>query len=245
MQLSGRSAYTFQDLVVIRTASALHLARISTAKILAALERLRAARFPGSSLGSLATGATGSDVVVREGADVLVARTGHYALQLERERTSSTAVLHPLPRPTAKLALAEAHYARAHALEDSDDRAARQSYRDALAAHSDHLEARINLGRLLHLQGELTEAERVYRGARTAHALLSFNLGNLLEDLERQAEAIEAYHQALAQDPGLFDAHFNLSRLYEGVPDPRRALRHLLAYRRHVRGPKGYCTSTS
>jgi tetratricopeptide (TPR) repeat protein len=239
MRPSGRSAYSFQDLVVIRTASALYLARISKAKILAALERLRASRPPGALLGTLAIGAAGSDVVVNEGADIWVARTEQHALQLDSEKTSSTAILHRLPRPIAKLALAEAHYARAHSLEDSDVRAARQSYLDALAAHSGHLEARINLGRLLHLQGELTEAERVYRGARTAHALLSFNLGNLLEDLERQAEAIEAYHEALAQDPGLFDAHFNLSRLYESVPDPRRALRHLLAYRRHVRSPKG------
>jgi len=30
------------------------------------------------------------------------------------------------------------------------------------------------------------------------------------------------------------DAHFNLSRLHEKANRPREALRHLLAYRRHI-----------
>ena len=37
------------------------------------------------------------------------------------------------------------------------------------------------------------------------------------------------------QDPHLRDAHFNLSRLHERAKRPQKALRHLLAYRRHVR----------
>ncbi len=90
------------------------------------------------------------------------------------------------------------------------------------------------MGRLLHLDGELPAAERLYRQAKTSSALLSFNLATLLEDLNREAEAAAAYHEALAQDPHLHDAHFNLARLYERSEQPREALRHLLAYRRHV-----------
>jgi len=37
---------------------------------------------------------------------------------------------------------------------------------------------------------------------------------------------------ALAQDPALADAHFNLARLYEQAGNQKDALRHLLAYRR-------------
>ena len=103
----------------------------------------------------------------------------------------------------------------------------------ALNVQEDHLEARINLGRLLHLDGQLKEAERLYREARTSSALLSFNLAIVLEDLERE-EAVAAYRDALAQDPLLHDAHFNLSRLHEKANRPREALRHLLAYRRHI-----------
>jgi tetratricopeptide (TPR) repeat protein len=54
----------------------------------------------------------------------------------------------------------------------------------------------------------------------------------LLEDLEREDEAITAYRTALALDPGLADAHFNLARLQEHAGNTKDALRHLLAYRR-------------
>ncbi len=122
-------------------------------------------------------------------------------------------------------------------MEESDVAAARAAYLDALNAHSEHVEARINLGRLLHLDGDLKEAEKVYRAVKTSSALLSFNLAILLEDLNREDEAIVAYREALAQDPSLHDAHFNLSRLHERAKQPREALRHLLAYRRHVSRP--------
>jgi len=64
---------------------------------------------------------------------------------------------------------------------------------------------------------------------------LLFNLAVLLEDLVRLDDAIVAYRQALAVDPSLIDAHFNLARLYELAGEPRAALRHLLAYRRAQR----------
>jgi tetratricopeptide (TPR) repeat protein len=130
--------------------------------------------------------------------------------------------------------VAHEHFQRGHMLEESDVAAARTAYLAALSVQEDHLEARINLGRLLHLDGQLAAAEQLYRQARTSSALLSFNLAILLEDLEREEEAVAAYRDALAQDPLLCDAHFNLSRLHEKANRPREALRHLLAYRRHV-----------
>ena len=134
----------------------------------------------------------------------------------------------------AAASVAHEHFQRGHMLEESDVAAARTAYLAALSVQEDHLEARINLGRLLHLDGQLAEAETLYRQARTSSALLSFNLAILLEDLEREEEAVAAYRDALAQDPLLCDAHFNLSRLHEKANRPREALRHLLAYRRHV-----------
>jgi thioredoxin-like negative regulator of GroEL len=41
-----------------------------------------------------------------------------------------------------------------------------------------------------------------------------------------------AYGEALALDPTMHDAHFNLSRLHERAERPRDALRHLLTYPR-------------
>jgi hypothetical protein len=51
---------------------------------------------------------------------------------------------------------------------------------------------------------------------------LSFNLAILLEDLEREEEAVVAYREALALDPALHDAHYNLSRIHERRSGLRR-----------------------
>jgi tetratricopeptide (TPR) repeat protein len=127
------------------------------------------------------------------------------------------------------------HYENGLALEESDLIGARDAYLAALAAHGDHLEARINLGRLLHLEGRLAEAEKIYRAAKHSSAVLSFNLAILLEDLDREEEAVVAYREALALDPALHDAHYNLSVIHERRQRPQEALKHLLAFRRHVR----------
>ena len=125
-----------------------------------------------------------------------------------------------------------AHYLCGAALEEQDGRAARAAYEACLAGDCRHMEARINLGRLLHLEGLLREAEKIYRGTAEPSALLFFNLGILLEDMQREIEAIEAYRQAIVHDPGMADAHFNLSLLHERLGEAQASFRHLLAYRR-------------
>jgi len=127
---------------------------------------------------------------------------------------------------------AAGHFARAFALEASDPGGARDAYAAALAIDSGHLDASINLGRLLHLNGELEAAERTYRAAKHASATLSFNLALLLEDLHRDEEAALAYQDALAQEPTLHEAHLHLGLLHERRERPREALMHLLAFRR-------------
>jgi len=228
----GKSAYTFQDLLVLRVAGALKAAKISTPKITQALEQIRSA-LPEGRLPAIALAASGKDLAVREGGREREA-SGQYALPLIPESPpGQVAELRPSPEESAA-SVAHEHFRRGHSLEDSDVTAARAAYLEALSVQEDHLEARINLGRLLHLDGQLKEAERLYRQAKTSSALLSFNLAILLEDLEREEDAVAAYREALAQDPLLHDAHFNLSRLHEKADRPREALRHLLAYRRHI-----------
>jgi tetratricopeptide (TPR) repeat protein len=228
----GKSKYSFQDLLVLRVAGALKAAKLSTTKITAALEQIHNA-LPSGRLPAIALAASGKDLVVRDGFREWEA-SGQYALPLMPK---------PAPEPVAELrrspevsaaSIAQDHFLRGHLLEDSDVVAARAAYLAALNVQEDHLEARINLGRLLHLEGKLKEAEQLYRQAKTSSALLSFNLAILLEDLEREEEAVAAYREALAQDPLLCDAHFNLSRLHEKANRPKEALRHLLAYRRHI-----------
>jgi tetratricopeptide (TPR) repeat protein len=228
--------YTVRDLLVLRTASALRAARVPDRKISAALTKIREALPRGSSLSELFVATKGAEgVAIRGDTRRPESRSGQYALPLMIDHRSPSATR--LKRRAAaerRRQDAHQHFERAVALEDSDAAAARAGYLLALAAHSEHLEARINLGRLLHLNGELAQAEKVYRAAKHSSALLSFNLATLLEDLGRGDEAAQAYRDALALDPTLHDAHFNLSRLHESADRPREALRHLLAYRRRI-----------
>ena len=235
-RINNKVSYSFQDLLVLRTASALHAAKIPPRKITDALSKIRDALPPGSGLNVLSLAPAGKDVVVREGTRLWESTTGQYALPLTIDaRASSVSTLKRKAAVDRRRVDAEQHFASALELEDSDIVAARAAYLAALDAHGEHLEARINLGRLLHLNGELDQAEKIYREAKHASGLLSFNLAIVLEDLNREEEAILAYREALALEPTLHDAHFNLSRLHERADRPREALRHLLAYRRHTR----------
>jgi tetratricopeptide (TPR) repeat protein len=239
---SGKLAYSFQDLIVLRTLGSLRAAKIPTKRINRTLREIRSS-LPGElPLSGLSIVAVGDRIVVREGRSLRESETGQYTLALEvidqggallmidkRSDADAKAAPHAGSAPAEDAA---AHFERAMDLEESDEAAARGAYEACLALDERHVEARVNLGRLLHLQGRLREAEQVYRGSDATEALLSFNLAVLLEDLEREGEAAVAYREALAQDPGLADAHFNLARLYEQAGNPKDALRHLLAYRR-------------
>ncbi|HXI48860.1 MAG TPA: tetratricopeptide repeat protein [Steroidobacteraceae bacterium] len=229
----GKLHYSFHDLVVLRTASALRAAKISSQKINKTLQELRSALPADSALNQLSLTALGNRIAIREGTTLRESESGQYALALEIVEEKGR--LHVITRQDAAAApdtSAEEYFAKGSALEEIDPPAARSAYEATLKADPNHLEARINLGRLLHLDGRLAEAEQVYRFGGQAEPFLVFNLAVLLEDLGREPEAIVAYREALALDPQFADAHFNLARLYERARDPKSSLRHLLAYRR-------------
>jgi tetratricopeptide (TPR) repeat protein len=232
---AGRLHYSFQDLLVLRTASALRAANISSQRINRTLQKLRSALPAGSALNRLSLTALGNRIAIREGQTLRESDSGQYALALEIVEEKGR--LHVIARqdPAAESeseSSADEIYTRGLALEDSDPQGARAAYESCLKADPAHVEARINLGRLLHIAGRLDEAERVYRSAGQAEPLLLFNLAVLLEDLDREPDAIAAYREALALNPEFADAHFNLARLYERSRDAKASLRHLLAYRR-------------
>jgi tetratricopeptide (TPR) repeat protein len=235
---AGKLHYSFQDLVVLRTASALRAAKISPQRINKTLQELRSALPEGSALNKVSLTALGNRIAIREGQTLRESGSGQYALALEIVEEKGR--LHVIARQEAAAAApgngadrsADEHYARGLALEDDNPQAAQAAYELCLKADSEHLEARINLGRLLHLAGKLAEAERVYRLGAKTDPFIAFNLAVVLEDLKREPDAILAYREALAMDPQFADAHFNLARLYERAKDPKASLRHLLAYRR-------------
>jgi tetratricopeptide (TPR) repeat protein len=242
---SGKLHYSFHDLVVLRTASALRAAKISSQRINKTLQELRSALPEGSALNKISLTALGNRIAIREGQTLRESASGQYALALEiveekgrlhvisrQEPSGAPAALSDIAAGESHAKSPDEHYDRALELEDGNPQAAQKAYELCLKLDPNHLEARINLGRLLHLAGRLTEAERVYRVGAKADPFIAFNLAVVLEDLEREPDAIAAYREALALDPQFADAHFNLARLYERAKDPKASLRHLLAYRR-------------
>ena len=136
-----------------------------------------------------------------------------------------------------RAASAAALYALGCELEARDLAAAMQAYRRAIAARPSLADAHNNLGRLVHAEGRVADAEASYRRAvalQPGVGLYHYNLGVALEDRGCVADAITAYHAALSLEPALAEAHFNLAGLLERAGDPeslREALRHLAVYR--------------
>ncbi len=240
---SGRLHYSFHDLVVLRTASALRAARVSPRRINQTLQQLREVLPSGSALNSVSLTALGNRIAIREGQALREADSGQYALALDIVEEKGALRVITRPEPARKNDAGGAHpgdvdlspmehYVRGLEAEDTDEPTARLAYEACLRGEPAHVEARLNLGRLLHLAGELQEAEALYRGAFRPDPLIAFNLAVVLEDLNREPEAIMAYRSALAMDPTCIDAHYNLARLYARAENPKASLRHLLAYRR-------------
>jgi len=254
--------YTFQDLVLLRTAKELTEAGIGPTRVGRALARLREQLPRGRSLSAVRITAEAGQVVARDGGEVWEPRTGQRPLpyrELEDFAGFEVAELAERAAPLGRQAVDEAEERRDFDAEDwfelgfeleatSVDEA-RRAYARALEEDPTHADAHLNLGRLLHEaaaedhgeeRGEeggedgLAAAEAHYRQAaahRPGDATAWFNLGVVLEDLERLEEAQAAYARCLEADPAQADAHFNLAGLHSRLGDKAAAVRHLKAYK--------------
>jgi len=233
--------FSFQDLIVLRTAEALAAANVPRRRITRSVRELRRHLPESMPLSGLAISAVGNRVVVREGASRWQAESGQYLLAFEGDPASDSLEVFERGAQAKPSQDAREWFEKGLALEERDLDAALGAYQQALEADSELLDAHLNRGRLLHEAGRLGEAEQAYTDAVTtcgADPLLLFNLGVLLEDMERGSEAIEAYRAALDGDPKLADGHYNLALLYERLKQPKEALRHMAQYRRLVRTGK-------
>jgi tetratricopeptide (TPR) repeat protein len=235
--------FSFQDLIVLRTARSLLEARIPRGRIRRSLEALRRNLPDTLPLSGLSICAVGERVVVRDGQTHWHAESGQYLLGLEV--SMERGVLRMIERPVKAAEIQDSQpaaisFEEAIGLEQSDPQAALAAYERALEKDPELVAAWVNRGRLLHERGALREAERVYREglSRCVRAvMLLFNLGVLLEDMGQTAAAIETYQNAVTEDPDLADGHYNLARLYESLGKPQHAIRHLGQYWRLVRRP--------
>ena len=226
--------FSFQDLIVLRTAQSLAAAKVPRKCITKSVKELRRHLPDSMPLSGLSISAGADCVLVKEGARRWQAESGQYLLAFEGDPADgSLSVLeHHGAEPTAS---AEDWFDQGADLEAEDPAAALKAYEQAITVDPELLKARINLGCLLHETGRFGEAERVYREAIRSNGndpLLLYDLGVLLDDMGRKNEAMEAYQAALRDDPRFADCHYNLALLCEGLGKPKDAIQHMAEYRR-------------
>jgi tetratricopeptide (TPR) repeat protein len=242
----GEYRFSFQDLILLRTAKGLIASRIPPHKVRRTLKSLSEKLPTGRPLSGLRIAAEGDQIVVRDGDSIWDPESGQAHLNFE------VASLARRVAPHARKLAAEAFDSGADDMSDDDWHAlgtdlestapehAREAYRRALDLNPDHVPTRLNLGRLLHEEGKLHAAEAHYRLAlsvRPGDGTALFNLGVCLEDLGRTDEAMVLYRRTIRADADCADAYYNLARLYEKRGDSAAALRHLQTYRRLIETP--------
>jgi tetratricopeptide (TPR) repeat protein len=239
----GDLRFGFQDLVILRTAGELTAAKIPTRKIRRVLESVREQLPEGRSIAGVRIAADGERVVVRDGTALWNPESGQSLFDFSIDEIAEIA---EKTKPIALAAVreakarheddldADAWYELASDLELSDPAEARAAYEKATALDPVHIDAHINLGRLLHEDGDLSGAEKQYRAALACdptHSVAAFNLGVALDDLGHLADAAQAYRRAIELDPDSPDAHYNLAGILERQHDKAGAVRHLTRYR--------------
>ena len=185
--------FSFQDLIVLRTAQALADAKVPQRRITRSVRELRRHLPDTMPLSGLNIGAVGERVVVSEGGASWQAESGQYLLAFEGDpadgslsvidqRPSSPhsprgeGEFSPFPegRPPSPSPLGEGRgeghegedwFEKGVALERGNTDAALRAYEKAITTDPARLDAHINLGRLLHEAGRFAKAERAYRDA--------------------------------------------------------------------------------
>jgi tetratricopeptide (TPR) repeat protein len=227
--------FSFQDLIVLRTAQALADANVPQRRITKSVKELRRHLPEAMPLSGLSIGAVGERVVVKEGGSRWQADSGQYLLAFEGDPAAGSLNVIESAEAAVPSSDAEDWFDSALALEREDAEGAVRAYEQAIAADPARVDARINLGRLLHELRRFAKAQRVYLDAMNAcggDPMLLYNLGVLLDDMDRKPEAIKAYEAALRVNPELADGHYNLALLSEKVGKPKDAIRHMSQYRR-------------
>lgn len=247
--------FTFQDVVMLRTAHSLREAKIPGRKILRSLRRLRDTLPSELPLSGLRITAAGSELAVRTGDAQWQVDSGQLLLDFEvRPSGASVSVLSKphVPSEAAQATPGRASgdegadratggedavhcFERGSRLEDDLPAEAEAAYRKALACEPAFADAYLNLGCLLADAGRGAEAIRLYRTALEhcpEEPRLHFNLAIVLEDQGKLAEALACYERCLELSRDFSDAHYNAALLYERLGQASKAIKHMSAVRR-------------
>lgn len=236
--------FSFQDVVLLRTAHHLQQAEVPPRRLVRALKELRAKLPADVPLSGLRIKAVGDHIAVRQGDTHWEPVSGQLVMDFELAAADGNVqILESGPiAPVGLNATAADWLSKAETLEPEDREAAIRAYREALKAAPDHAEAYVNLGALLCEAGHCRQALELYEQAvelAPDDPSVHFNGALAMEDLGMSRDAISAYERCLELAPYLADAHFNVARLYDQLGDAQKTVRHYNAYRRLQREDLG------
>jgi len=237
----NRYRFSFQDLVLLRTARQLAQAQVPARRIRTALCDLARQLPEGRCLSEMRLSADGQAVLVHDGGTAWNPESGQLHIEFNAPEAKARSAQLPRPlksaAPQSRRADAWEMFDLALELEASDPAAALRAYAEALVLDPQFGDAHVNLGRLLQLAGRTDQAIEHYLAsirAGNGDPTAAFNLGTALEELGRWRDAIAAYQLALETDRRFADAHFNLARLCDQLGRRAEAIRHLRTYKRLV-----------
>jgi tetratricopeptide (TPR) repeat protein len=233
--ITQSEVYSFQDLVQLRKLRDLRATRISVPNIRASIQAMRQVSGMANPLLEAGAVRNGARVAFRLSGAMMEPIARQFVFDFDAPRQSQLAELSfAAGHQAARESQIQALFIEAVRKEEQGKmQEAVDNYESILLLDARHAPACINLGTIQYNQRQFVQAERLYRRATVAdpdYALAFFDLGNVLDELQRLPEAIEAYCNAIRLVAHYGDAHYNVALAYERTGDRRAALRHWTTY---------------
>lgn len=236
----GHYLFSFQDIILLRATRSLAQPDKNTRKVHAAFTKLSRTLPAETSLSALRFERIGDRILAGDASNTWDPYSGQTQLPFEPSRIEQVTKLDLPKRNTPDSeSTVEEWFTLALEHENNESRSlAEHAYRQVCKLDLDHVNARINLGRLRHAANALEEAECLYREAlqiEPRHAIALFNLGVVLEDRGDNGSAIQCYKLSIDADSDIAEAHYNLARLYVKQSEETQAIRHYSRYKALIR----------
>lgn len=226
----GRRAYTFTDLIAMRTAQGLLERNVRLRDVTRAIAALKKS-LPGVTrpLVELKIASDGKRVVVYSTNGAFEPTTGQMLLDLQVSALRDDVVR--LLRPTAGRERARTAYELYLHASQLDEDPGTMSDAEALYAQALELDpwlsiAYTNLGNIRFRRHDVAEAEALYRKALSIDPKqpeAQYNLGYVMLERGESDLAVPLFRGAIESDPKFSDAYFNLAMAYEQLGEPGKA----------------------
>jgi len=233
----GRRAYTFSDLIALRTAKTLLEQKVRLRDVTRAVQALkRSLPKVTRPLQELRIVSDGQRVVVRTQDGAFEPLTGQMLLDLEVKSLREDVVR--VLRPSAGRERARTAYELYLRASQLDEDPMTMDEAETLYARAIDLDpwlaiAYTNLGNIRFRRHDADGAEELYRKAleidvRQPEA--QYNLGYVMLERGQPEQAIPLFIGAIGSDPKFADAYFNLAMAQEALGDKQRARIHWKKY---------------